>query len=108
MLQQWFELHGQWVLPGVFALCFGFLLLRQHLINSAPTYTAAVTVETRTVEPARFHPKWSSGWNYTVTFRLSDGDTLKLFTTSQEYRALCEGRHVTIVWQNENLLRYEE
>lgn len=107
MIKDWLMMHGEWLLFGVFLLGFGVLLLRQHMINSAPTYTAAATVDSRQVEPARYHSRWSSGWNHLVTFRLTDGDTIKLYTTPQEYQDLEEGLSVTIVWQNENLLRYE-
>ena len=108
MMELWLAEYGQWLFFLLIALCFGFLLLQQQLINSAPEYTARAIVESHQTAPGRFHSRWSSGWNHFVTFRLADGDTVTLYTTEQEFCSLKDGMDITIVWQNENLLRYEE
>lgn len=107
-MELWLLEHGHWLLFGFFLLAFGGLLLMQHILNHAPEYTARAVVDSHQTAPGRFHSRWSSGWNYYVTFRLTDGDTVTLYTTEQEFCALKDGMEVTIVWQNENLLRYEE
>lgn len=106
-MELWLIEHGEWLFFGLLLLCFGFLVLQQYLANKAPEYTARATVDSRQTQPGRFHSRWSSGWNYYVTFRLSDGDTITLYTTEQDFLSLKDGQTVTILWQNENLLRYE-
>lgn len=105
-MEVWFEAYGQYFLLGVIVLCFGFLLLRQHLLNNTPEYVASATVVSRRMGVARHHSKWSSGWNYMVTFQ-AGCDTIELYVTELDYRELTEGLPVTIRWQNENLLHYE-
>ena len=106
-MEQWFINHGEWLFFAFLLLCFGFLLLQQYRNNKAPEYTASVTVASHQTEPARFSPRWTSGWNYYVTFRLNDGDTVTLYTTEQDFLSLKDGQAVTILWQNKNLLHYE-
>ena len=99
--------HGEYLIFALLLLCFGFLLLRQHLINRKPTYIATATILSRHTEPARYHGKWSSGWNYLVTFRLSDGDTLTLYTGEEAYYALEIGRTGTLHWQDKDFREFE-
>ena len=86
---------------------FVFLLVRQYFINKAPTYTAAATVVSRRMGTARYSGKYSSGYNYLITFALGDRDTLELYVTETEYIQLKEGLRGQLVWQNENMLSFE-
>lgn len=52
------------------------LLVRQHFINKAPTYTASATVVSRRVSPAKVNGKYSACWNYLVSFQLRDGECI--------------------------------
>lgn len=107
MLMDWFYQYSDWFLLGVIILAFCTLLLRQYLINKAPTYTASATVISRRLGTARYHGKWSSGWNHLVTFQLGGGDALELYVGELEYAALTEGLQGTLVWQNENMLEFD-
>lgn len=106
-MELWLIEHSQWLFLGFIVLCFGGLLLMQHITNNAPEYTARAVVDSHQTQPGRYHSRWSSGWNYFVTFRFTDGDTVTLYTTEQDFCALKDGTDVTIRWQNENLLSYE-
>ena len=106
-MELWLIDHVEWLFFGFLLLCFGFLILQQYLTNKAPEYTARVTVDSHQTQPGRFHSRWSSSWNYYVTFRLSDGDTITLYPTEQDSLRLKDGQSVTILWQNDNLLHYE-
>ena len=106
-MELWFSEHFQLIFLGFICLCFGGLMLMQHITNSAPEYTASAVVDSHQTQPGRYHGRWSSGWNHLVTFRLSDGDTVTLYTNQEDFFSLKDGQSVTIVWQNENLLRYE-
>ena len=106
MMEQWMLTYGEYLLPLLVLSGIVFLLIRQFLFNRAPEYTAAAVVESHQTEPGRFHSRWSSGWNYFVTFRLRDGDTITLYTTQQDFMELKDGMAVTIRWQHENLLSY--
>lgn len=105
-MELWLTEHGEWLIFGFIVLCFGLLMLMQHITNHAPEYTANAVVDSHQTEPARYHSRWSSGWNHLVTFRLNDGDIKTLYTNQQDFLALKDGQAVTIVWQNENLLHY--
>lgn len=106
-MELWLAENGQWLFFGFILLCFGSLMLMQHITNKAPEYTANAVVDSHKITPGRYHGRWSSGWNHQVLFRLSDGDTLTLYTSQQDYHTLQDGQSVTIRWQNENLLYYE-
>lgn len=95
------------LLFGTLLLAPVVLLVRQWYLNKAPTYAASVVVESRQVVVGRYHGRGSSGWNHLVTFRLSDGDTITLFTTEAEYFQLKEDMHAAIVWQNDTLCQWE-
>lgn len=98
---------GNYWLYVLIPLCFGFLLLRQAIINRAPTNIAQATVVSRRAAPARFHSKWSSGWNYYVTFQLNDGDTVELNTGEEAYNSLTEGLQGILRWQNEDFREFD-
>ena len=97
----------EYLLFGTLILAPVLLLVRQWILNKAPTYTASVVVESRRVEVGRVHGRGSSGWNHLVTFRLGDGDTVTLFTTEAEYSQLKEGQQAIIVWQEDMLCQFE-
>lgn len=106
-METWFSEHGEYLLFALFLLCFGFLLLRQYLINRKPTYVGTATVIGHRTVPARYHGKWSSGWNYVVIFQLSDGEILELYTGEQAYYALEDGLTGTLHWQEEDFREFE-
>ena len=102
----WLTEHGEYLLLAVFIASFAFLLIRQKLINSAPEYVGRATVISRRMGTARYHGKYSSGWNYLVTFQVGN-DIIELYVTEMEYQSLTEGTTGTLRWQNENLCHFE-
>ena len=106
-MELWITEHFQLLFSGFIILCFGGVMLMQYISNCAPEYTAQVIVDSHEMTPGRYHGRWSSGWNHLVTFRLSDGDTLTLYTSQQDYHALTDGQSVTIRWPHYNLLYFE-
>ena len=86
---------------------FSFLLIRQMVLNHAPEYTAVATVVSRRLGTARYHGRWSSGWNHLVTFQLGDGSTIELYTGKEEFTQLKEGLRGQLVWQHENFLSFD-
>jgi len=106
-METWLVEHSGLLLLVFIIGCFAFLLIRQKVLNNAPEYTAAATVVSRRLGTARYHGKWSSGWNHLVTFQLGDGSTVELYTGEQEYAQLTEGLRGQLVWQHENFLSFD-
>ena len=99
-------------------LCLGgiaFLLLQQWLHNRRPTYSATATIVARRIEPGQaIRSRSSSGirhtmstLNYIVTFRLSDGEEIDLFTGEAEYHILKEGLTGHLQWQGTDFRYFE-
>ena len=84
-----------------------FLALAVYGITNRPKIlTGPATVDSHNVETARFGGRWSHGWNYLVTFRLSDGDTLELYTTEAEYLTIEDGQTGTLFWDDNQLVDF--
>ena len=106
-MERWLTEHGEYLILFFLVGCFLFLLIRQHILNKAPEYTASATVVSRRLGTARYHGKWSSGWNHLVTFQLGDGSTIELYTGKEEYTQLTEGLRGQLVWQHDNFLNFD-
>ncbi len=106
MIRELFFYHNEYILYAVFVLAFGFLLLRQYFYNKAPEYIGTATVVSRRMGTAGYHGKYSSGWNYLVTFQVGN-DTIELYVSEMEYLELKEGTTGMLRWQHENLLHFE-
>lgn len=105
-MEIWLTEHVEFLLFAVIIGGFIFLLIRQMLINKAPEYVASATVVSHRMGTARYHGKYSSGWNYLLTFQVGN-DTIELYVSEMEYQALTEGTTGTLRWQNENLCHFE-
>lgn len=106
MIWSWLQNHGEYLIFLVIVSAFGCLLLQQHFHNKAPEFIAAATVLSRRLGTARYHGKWSSGWNHLVTFQLNDGSTVELYTGEAEYTELNEGLHGTLRWHHDEFLEF--
>ena len=94
----------------LFLAAFLCLLLQHWHHNRRPTYTATATIVARRVEPARCPAsplRGTSTDNYIVTFRLSDGEEIDLFTGEAEYRILEEGLTGQLQWQGTDFRSFE-
>lgn len=105
-MENWLLAYGEYLIPLVLIGSFAVLLIRQAIINRAPEYVGTGTVVSGRMEPGRYHGKYSSGWNYLVTFQVGN-DTIELYVTETDYQSLTEGLTGTIRWQNENLLHFD-
>ena len=84
-----------------------FLALITYGITNRPkTVTGPATVESHSVEHAKIGVQWSHSWNYLITFRLSDGDTLLLYTTEAEYQTIEDGQSGTLFWDGNQLVDF--
>ena len=99
----------------LFLAAFLCLLLQQWHHNRRPTYTATATIVSRRTEPGKYMrshtssgiPGGTSTINYIVTFRLSDGEEIDLFTGEAEYRILEEGLTGQLQWQGTDFRYFE-
>lgn len=98
--------HSEYLIFLVLALGCSFLLIRQSRINRAPEYAGHAVVVSRRPEVAGFHGKYSSGWNYIVTFQIGN-DTIELYVSEMQYHALAEGAAGMLRWQNDSLCHFE-
>lgn len=94
---------------AIFFLLFLVFLLYTTRSGRGHTLTGPATVASRRVEHARFSGGRYNGqnWNYLVTFRLSDGEELELYTGKSEYRQLKEGLCGQLVWHKENFISFD-
>jgi len=105
-MEEWLILYGEYLLPVVLAGAFALLLLRQYFSNKTPEYVAPAIVAAKRTEPGRYHGKWSSGWNYLVTFQLGN-DTIELYVSEADFAGLSQGTAGTLRWQNDLMLHFE-
>ncbi len=84
---------------------FGFILAMQVYENSKPMLTGQATVIQRRVEVAK-RPTFRNGYNYLITFRLSDGEEIELYATEYVYRQLAEGQTGQLTWQSDNFREF--
>lgn len=84
-----------------------FLALLVYAITNRPKIiTGPATVESHKIEHAKVGAAWSRSWNYLIIFRLSDGDTLELYTTEAEYQTIRDGQTGTVFWDKNQLMEF--
>lgn len=76
------------------------------ITNRPKVVTGPATVESHSVEHSKVGAQWSSSWNYLITFRLSDGDSLLLYTTEAEYQTIQDGQTGTLFWDDNQLVEF--
>lgn len=69
--------------------------------------TGSATVKSHRVEQGRYLGKAPSRWNFIVTFTLSDGEELELYTFEEHFRALKDGASGQLTWQGKSFLEFE-
>ena len=88
-MDTWLTEHSEYLFLFLLAGCFAFLLIRQQIFNKVPEYVGTATVVSRRLGTAQYHGKYSSGWNYLVTFQVGN-DTIELYVSQSEYGAFTE------------------
>ena len=91
----------------LFALVPAAVLIIGHLLFRGKELTAPATVVSRRLELGIGGGAYGDNWNRLVTFRLSDGSQLELYTIKQDYELLTEGLSGQLTWQKENLLHFD-
>ncbi len=88
---------------------FAALLLFNWLSHRGVELEGPATVISR--RPAYGHAMargyGSSGWNYLVTFRLSDGEEIELSVSRMRFETLKEGDTGILRWQKDQFLYFE-
>lgn len=78
----------------------------KKLSRSGKEMTDTATVKSHRMEMARV-PTPESTWNYLVTFTLSDGSEVELYTLEVQYKQLQDGQNGTLTWEGENFINLE-
>lgn len=75
--------------------------------DKGPKLTGPATVKSHRVEQGRYLGKAPSRWNFIVTFTLSDGEELELYTFEEHFRAMKDGISGQLTWQGKNFLEFD-
>lgn len=75
--------------------------------DKGPKLTGFATVKAHRAEQGRYLGKAPSRWNFIVTFTLSDGEELELYTFEEHFHALKDGTSGQLTWQGRNFLEFE-
>lgn len=78
----------------------------KKLNRSGKEQTSPATVKSHRMEMARV-PTPESTWNYLVTFTLSSGKEIELYTLEVQYKELQDGQNGTLSWEGENFLSFD-
>lgn len=99
------------LLPGILLLSLLYIFYQRWAYrdkdDKGPEMTGRATVKAHRVEQGRFHGKAPGRWNYIVTFALSDGEEIELYTFEDVYRSLKDGTSGQLTWQGRNFLEFE-
>lgn len=101
------------ILPIAGILAFGILYaLYQNRVyrdkdDKGPEMTGSATVKSHRVAQGRYLGKAPSRWNYMVTFTLSDGEEIELYTPQSDFQLLKEGACGTLTWQGKRFYGFE-
>ncbi len=99
-------MEAETILILSFFLIPALALIVYGITNRPKTVTGPATVVSHSVEHSKVGAQWSSSWNYLITFRLSDGDTLVLYTTEAEYQSIRDGQSGTLFWDGNQLVEF--
>lgn len=94
------------------AVPFAAFLFMAWRTTGGKVLTGPAKVVSRRVEVAKYPGRMqlgveTTGWNYLVTFRLSDGEEIELYVFENEYKALKEGLTGQLTWHKNNLSHFE-
>lgn len=101
------------LLPVAAILAFGILYgLYQNWVyrdkeDKGPEMTGPATVKSHRVVQGRYLGKAPSRWNCMVTFTLSDGEEVELYTIQSDYQTIKDGQTGQLTWQGKRLLDFE-
>lgn len=109
----------KFILPGILILALFYPIYHRLIFRDktdrGPEMTGQATVKSHRVEqgnyqgqaPTRYQGNTRGNWNYWVTFTLSDGEEIELYTGEAEYKALKDGINGLLTWQGKKFLEFE-
>lgn len=95
-----------WLYIFLIAVPLGVLIL-YTVFNRPKELTGPATVESRRIVYGNTPSRGSRNWNYLITFRFGDGDTLELCATQEEYDTIPDGQKGQLTWDGEILIHFE-
>lgn len=100
-------MDGQTILIlGIIAV--PILALTIYSIVSRPQIMVGrATVLSHRVEFAKVGSRWSTGWNYLVTFQMTDGSEMELYTTEEEHQVLDDGQTGLLTWDKDLFYHFD-
>lgn len=78
----------------------------KKLNEKGPEQSASATVLSRKVDTCYSLEKSDSSWAYLVTFRLENGEELKLKASETDYSRLKEGTQIQLTWQDDQVVSF--
>lgn len=82
-------------------------LILYTIFNRSRELTGPAVAVSRRIVYGRTPSRGSRNWNYLITFRFGDDDTLELCATQEEYATIPEGQQGQLTWDGETLIRFE-
>ncbi len=101
------------ILPiaGILALGFLYTLYQSWVYrdkdDKGPEMTGPATVKSHKVVQGGFMGKATGRWNYMVTFTLSDGEEIELYTILSDYQTLQDGISGQLTWQGKRFYSFD-
>ena len=107
------------LIPGILILALLYIFYRRWVFrdkaDKGPELTGPATVKSHRAEQGNYQGQAPTGyqgnsrgnWNYFVTFILSDGEEIELYTGEAEYRALKDGITGQLTWQGKKFRSFD-
>jgi hypothetical protein len=99
------------LLPGILLLSLFYVFYQRWLYrdkdDKGPEMIAPATVTAHRVDQGRYPGRAPTRWNYLVTFSLSDGEEIELYTILSDYETLKDGTSGQLTWQGKRLINFE-
>lgn len=107
------------IILGIFILALLYPIYQRLIFRDkadmGQELTGQATVKSHRVEQGNYQGQAPTGyqgntrgnWNYYVTFTLSDGEEIELYTGEAEYRALKDGTTGQLTWQGKKFRSFD-
>ena len=107
------------IIPGIFILALLYPIYQRLIFrdkaDKGPELTGRATVKSHRVDQGNYQGQAPTGyqgntrgnWNYYVTFTLSDGEEIELYTGEAECKALKDGTTGQLTWQGKKFREFD-
>ena len=96
---------------GLLAIAALYMFYQQWVYrdkdDKGPELTGQATVTSKRVAQGRYVGKAPSRWNYLMTFTLSDGEQIELYTSEATFGELQEGQTGQLTWQGKRFYSFD-